>query len=296
MAFSIVASSAVLAQETTQEIIYVSAKGDGLGWSEADPTNFSMALTKVKTGHVKKIMIIGVLDIHSNGMNIVEGVVFDFENMVLGEIVITGKPGVSGAERAVLSAKGSGKIPVFVHNCHIRFEHIEISGGEGRDGHGLFINNAAQVTLGPGTIVRNNVGRGIVIANGARCIIEGGEIHNNNGGVMVLDGRLTLRNGSIRDNISSGHGGGVLIGKGSFTMSGGSITNNRTAAISGYGGGGVYIGGGNFTMSGGSISNNRAQAQGGGVCVRTGGIFDQNSGTINSNFAGQGSNPNVYRE
>jgi hypothetical protein len=47
------------------------------------------------------------------------------------EILITGKPGATGAERAVLSGRGSKAGVVAIANkVKIRFEHIEISNGK----------------------------------------------------------------------------------------------------------------------------------------------------------------------
>jgi len=304
LAFAVVAVSAVLAQET----VYVSAKGskNNSGRSEAEPMDFDSALTKVFFGESKKIIIIGTLDIKSNGMKDNSDFLFFIQDLMaalgirgtaLGEIVITGKPGAPENERAVLSAKGSGKYAVRVRNCKIRFEHIEISGGEGEYGYGLYICNDAQVTLGPGVVVRNNDSAGIFVDASGTCIIDGGEIKNSGTGAYV-EGVLILRNGSIRDNSSDKAGGGVFVsGGGQFTMSGGSITGNRTALSGDYVGGGVAIDkDGRFTMTGGSITNNRSHGEGGGVYVASGGRFDQNGGIVSGNTIIEGGyTSNVYR-
>jgi hypothetical protein len=303
LVFAVIAGSAVFAQET----VYVSAKGsDESGWIEAEPTYFFRALAQAMLGYTKKIIIMGTVDINSNGMEKNDNaVVFNIDdvfgtrgmrNTVLGEILITGKPDASGAERAVLSAKGSGNATVMVRNCKIRFEHIEISGAEGQYGGGLLISKDTEVIIGPGVVIRNNARAGILVDNGGTCVIDGGEVHNNNNGVYV-SGVLALQSGSIRDNSASGAGGGVSIANGGhFTMSGGIITGNRTATSNYYPGGGVLIvKGGRFTMSGGSITNNRAQGAGGGVCVLSGGRFDQKGGNISDNTV-EGSTSNVYRQ
>jgi hypothetical protein len=303
LAFSAVAGSAVLAQQT----VYVSARGseNNRGRSEAEPTTFSSALrTHVMTGTAKKIIIIGAVDMNSGGMGKDSECVFDIVDSVgdakrgraLEEITITGKPGASGTERAVLSAKGSGKTSVWARNCKIRFEHIDISGAEGQYGYGLYIPKDAQVTLGPGAAVRDNAGIGVYAAEGGICIIDGGEVLNNNVGVYVK-GILSLLDGSIKDNSSSTGGGGVYIAEGGhFTMSGGTITANKTGTAEKYSGGGVYIAeGGRFALSGGTITNNRSHGAGGGVFAEAGGGFEQNGGTISRN-TGQGAASNVYRE
>ena len=315
-AFAVVAGSAVLAQET----LYVSARGgeDKPGRLESEPTTFSKALTQVQAGITKKIIILGTLDMNSNGMKNDDAFVFyigtlmsdDKKSNALGEIVITGKPGASETERAVLSGKGSGKIAVLASKYKIRFEHIEISGCEARNRYGLYIINDAQVTLGPGAAVCNNAGIGIYVANEGTCIIDGSEVYNNNIGITTA-GNLTLRNGKIRDNTGSGI---AVYNGGTCTIAGGEVynNNNRGVAVAGTctlrngkirdnnsleNGGGVFISkGGRFTISGGSITNNRAQKAGGGVYVEKDARFDQNGGTISANIAGQGSNANVFRQ
>jgi hypothetical protein len=304
LAFSAVALSVVSAQQT----VYVSARGSeaSRGLSEAEPTTFSSALrNQVMTGTVKKIIIIGALNMDSAGKGNDLDCVFDISDSVgdakrgkaLEEILITGKPGAAETERAVLSAKGSGKTVVWVRDCKVRFENIEISGAEGKYGYGIYIQKDAQVTLGPGAAVRNNANAGVFVADGGSCFIDGSEIVNNINIGAYVKGVLNLTGGSIKDNSSSTGGGGVYIVEGGhFTMSGGTITGNRTGTAQKYSGGGVYVSeGGRFTLSGGTITGNESHGAGGGVFVEAGGVFDQNGGTINRN-KGQGAASNVYRE
>jgi len=292
------------------QTVYVSAKGneDNSGLKETEPTTFDMAIAKASFGQAKKIIVIGTLDVNSNGVKKRRDSVFtiiDYRKIYgasdtpLGEITITGKPGAKGAERAVLSAKGSGTGCVLIYDIgdnplKIRFENIEISGTEGEN-KGLDITGG-QVTLGPGAVVCNNAFVGIVVEEGT-CVMDGGEVSNNSTGVVV-GGVVTLRNGSIRNNSSSGSGAGIFVSEGGqFTMTGGSITGNKTGTSGGYVGGGVVVGkDGRFTMSGGSITGNRAQGSGGGVYVQSGGRFDQNGGTVSGNTSGNGSNPDILRE
>jgi hypothetical protein len=304
LAFSAVAPSVLLAQQT----IYVSARGSetSRGWSEAEPTTFSSALrNQVMTGTAKKIIIIGALNMDSAGTGNDLECVFDISDSVgdvkrgkaLEEIIITGKPGASDTERAVLSAKGSGKTVVWARDCKIRFEHIDISDAEGKYGYGVYITKNAHVTLGPGAAVRNNVNAGVFVAEGGYCVIDGSEIVNNINIGAYVKGALNLTSGSIKDNSSSTGGGGVYIAEGGhFTMSGGTITGNKTGTAEKYSGGGVYISeGGHFTLSGGTITGNESHGAGGGVFIEIGGGFEQNGGTITRN-TGQRAASNVYRD
>ena len=252
----------ICAMVFAQRSIYVSARGDDEndGLSERRPvkTTFIALAVALLLDDVDTITIIGTLDKNSEILH--ENNVFGFLS-VNKDILITGKPDATGSERAILSAKGSNKVAVYITgaNTKIRFEHIEISGGEGDLGFGLLITDGAQVTLGQGTVVRNNNNGGIFINEGT-CIINGAEVRDNpSPGIMVINnGAVTMRNGVIRDNRSPGNAGGVLVGEGGrFTMTGGTITGNR--APSNYRGGGVYIApGGRFEQTGGTISGNTA--------------------------------------
>jgi hypothetical protein len=305
MAFAFASGSVVFAQQT----VYVSAHGNENkpGLSEAEPTTFSAALkNQIMTGLVKRMVVIGTVDINSNGVRKDADCVFDIVDSVgdakrgkaLDEFVISGKATASAAERAVLSAKDSGSIAVWVRNCKVRFEFIEISGAEGRYGYGLYVPKDTQVTLGQGAIVRNNVSMGVFVANGGTCNISGGEVLNNNNMGVSVQGILNLRSGTIKDNTSSSSGGGVQVADGGhFTMSGGTITGNKTGTSDNYSGGGVYISkGGRFTMSEGStITGNTSKGTGGGVFVEAGAVFENNGGKIEKN-RGQGGNNNLAVE
>ncbi|MCL2043855.1 MAG: right-handed parallel beta-helix repeat-containing protein [Treponema sp.] len=285
-----------------QESVYISASGNSRnsGLSEEEPVgSFFSALLVAGGRSINRITVIGTLDVNSERSAAARREVFRLFSLSSDELLITGKPNASEAERAVLSAKGSGKNTVLITSGRIRFEHIDIADGEGNgegdgvgNGIGLHFFEGTQVTLGPGAVVRNNPGAGIFFAE-ATCIIDGGEVSNNspNLGILVVEnGELILRNGTISSNMSISRrpGAGVMIGNGGrFTMSGGTITRNLATA----GGGGVFVdSGGQFTMLGGNIMDNvgtyyrgMEQLGGGGVVVANGGRFDQTGGSVHSN-------------
>ena len=251
--------------------IYVSASGndsnDGLSEARAVKT-LNAAVTKANAIN-GKVMVIGTLNGQSESYGGIYnkwsfGAIFRIAD-IRRELVISGKPNAVGSERAVISTAGSEAMVLIIDNSIIRFEHIEISGGEGEYGMGLEIVNNANVTLGQGAVVTGNSLFGVFIYSGT-CIMEGGDIRDNrNNGVVVYEGSsLILRNGFIRNNLSPDNGGGVVV-----------------------------VSRGSFSMTGGTVSGNSAAQAGGGVFVYTGGRFDQTGGTINSNNAGQG--PDVYR-
>jgi hypothetical protein len=269
-----------------------------------------LALTQVFTGAAKKIIIIGILDMGSEERNN-NPAVFDF-NDISGtrggfpdEIVIAGQPDASADEKAVLSGRGSGKAAVRIRNLRVRFEHIEISGGEGQNGNGLWILSGANVTLGPGAVVRENLlgvhvqgtctidggesrdnqGRGIHVASGGVLTMRNGSVRNNRGGVEVVGARFTMDGGEIANNRGVENGGGVALSENSsFSQTGGSIANNMADA-----GGGVALSGySSFNQTGGSITRNAAERGGGGVLVNRNCTFTQTGGSITNNSADRG--------
>ena len=272
-----IVSSVLFAQ--TGRSIFVSARGnnENNGLSEATAVRtLSYAIFMAGFLDIYTITVIGTLDRvsegHVRGDNAVfnlsgaEGVIA-FLLMDDNELLITGRPGATGTNRAVLSGRGSNAAAVIIGTefARVRFEHIDIINGEGEIPISLGVEGRAQVTLGPGANIRNS-SIGIIVAN-ATCLINGADVSGNNTGIIVGENAvLTLRSGTIRNNRDSNrNGGGVAV-----------------------------LSSGRFTMSGGTISGNAA-TRGGGVYVASGGRFDQTAGTISNNTAPQGSNPNIFR-
>ena len=256
--------SGVFAQN--KPTIYVSAKGNDTYTNDENNPCLTMShaialltMARMVGGmDINTITVIGTLDARSEGTKEDANSIFPiFSIDDEAEIVITGKPGAIGVERAVLSARGTEKGVVITPSGRIRFEHIEISGGNlGISIREVSEERKSRVTLGPGAVIRGNSRYGVGIIEGT-LIIDGGEIRDNTGtGVLIYKGAvLTMRNGTIRDNRSSDDSGGVHVG-GTFSMYGGTITGNRAAST----GGGVYVTStGTFNQTGGTISNNTSQ-------------------------------------
>ena len=149
---------------------------------------------------------------------------------------------------------------------------------------------------GSGIHVRGGID---VAYDGRLTLDDGSEVTNNRrqrgGGIFVFNhGLLVMLNGSrVANNHATGaNGGGVDIWQDGpdvagvrFIMYGGIIEGN-TARISG---GGVSVNGSSFDMYGGTIRNNSSNDYGGGVFVRgSTGIFDMQSGIIDSNTSARG--------
>ena len=282
-----------------QDSYFVRANGndDNSGLSEAEALKtLSKAFSLALQGDINKITVIGTLDVNSEGRdNSISIVQFQLLGNSSKEILITGKLNARRAERAILSAAGAGRGVLYIHNSRIRLEHIEISNGENQIFGGISVISS-HVTLGSGTVVRNNTSNGVSVGEGSILIIDGGEVRDNkNAGVTVgRDGLIEMHNGSITGNTDHFGAGVQIVQGGLFKMHGGSITGN-TALL---GGAGISIwSGGVFEMSGGSITRNRANDIGGGVYVQRGATFTNTGGTVRNNTAGRNDvDQNIYIE
>ena len=126
-------------------------------------------------------------------------------------------------------------------------------------------NKNAQIVLGEGAVVQNNVGAIAVNLGtriGATLVIDGGEVLNNNSdcGAIWGGGHITLNSGKINGNSSTGLAGAIrMVSNCNFTMNSGEIKNNKATTS-----GGVFWGYGasTYNFNGGEISNNYAAVGG----------------------------------
>ena len=200
-------------------------------------------------------------------------------------------------------------------------------------GGGIYFENTSpsskgykfNINLNYGTVSGNkaNKGGGIFVSKGdvlskkfeGNSLTASGNTAEHGAGIYVMDGKLSLADGNITENSSTGNGGGVYVNGGDFTMNDGYIKSNNALDGGGvylyngnfslvYGelngntasqnGGGVYIiGGGNFEMSDGEIADNSSTSLGGGVYIE-GGDFTMNDGSIRSNNALEGGGVYLY--
>jgi hypothetical protein len=297
--------------QTAGQSYYVSASGndenDGLTEAAAFKRLF-YAVLEARNKGVRTVTVIGTLNQASENADnkdyvfpLITGVRDDND-----PILITGIPNAPAGRRAVLSAAGTTKNGVDTVLCSFRFEHIEISGSSKT---GLEVGVNSSVILGPGSLVRNNSGGGVIVSSlqeewrdtlkPGSLILDGGIIENNKrdrgaGGIFVT-GAFTMKRGSVRNNGAvpdkdrNSFGGGIMIiSSDPVFIEGGDISGN-TATL----GGGIWIESGRVTMSGGSITNNSATL-GGGAGVLGGATFTQTGGSITGNRAPQF--PNIFAE
>ncbi|MCL2042976.1 MAG: right-handed parallel beta-helix repeat-containing protein [Treponema sp.] len=268
--------------DRNRQSYYVSAAGSDSnnGKSATRPfKTLTKAINAAYEGDINTITVIGTLThISEEG----EGFFLNFKNSDR-EIFITGRLNAPENQRAILTVNGLMPGVIEITNGKFRFEHIAITGGMLG---GLLAHENAQVTLGPGSIVHDNTGFGVLVADESSVIIDGGEIRSNGRtGIDVLEnGSLIMNSGVISENRHI-HAGGVYVHTGGvFVMSGGIITGNNADGL----GGGIAVDvGGTFILKDGLITGNNAE-EGGGVFIRDGGIFEQTGGTIDGNTARYG--------
>jgi len=289
---------AMCAFSFSQEIIYVSANGNdnNSGLSETEPLKtLFRAVSRAEQLNNGRVTVLGTLDVNSEVRNSRSGL-FELSANSDREILITGKPDASGSEKAVLSAKGSNKNVVSLLKGNIRFEHIEISNAEGESSNEMGIFVASRLTLGQGAVVKDNSSYGILIlGDDAICIIDQGEVrNNNNSGVFVAKGLLVLQNGTIAENKAVLGAGVFVASDAKFEMKGGTITNNKAER----GAGVLVMNKGTFEMSEGTITRNAASIYIGGVWSQPGSKFVQGrrSRVTGNTAANTNVDVNIYRQ
>jgi len=293
----VIFSCASFGKKPESDTYYVRADGNDRndGLSEEKPfRSLFKAMVMANTGSIQTITIIGTLDVNSEQSSNKERV-FIIQGTKNAAILIKGKS--SELDPPVLSAAGSGRRAVLIRgNVLIRFEDIEISGGETSDeGGGMGIGPGSSVTLGPGAVIRNNkagnVGGGVLVAPSSSLFIDGGKIIDNSseaaGGGVALAGKnsqVVFKSGEISGNHAQGGGGVAIYQEGRFTLSGGTI-NDNTADMAG---GGVMVNlAGVFTMEGGFVRGNRSSGSGGGVALLEKAVFVLQDGEVQGNRAAE---------
>jgi len=289
---ALAAFGAVYAQTTVQRSLYVSAQGDdnNNGRSETTPyKTLGKAVEAANAGIIKTITIIGTI---SGGNARQSGA---------DEILITGKPDASAAERAVIS----GYVSV---DGKVRFTHIRFAKGIGN-------YSSTTITLGMGCVVTNPDGVGVegvnmlIMTDDAAitgCRRSGLETRNSNitmsgnaeiiyNGIMGInsDGSTVVSmsgNAKIYGNKSVGvrcttltmSGNAKISDNKSEGVSCTTLTMSEDAEISGNtntsgDGGGARVS--TLTMSGNAkIINNTTKGNGGGIYIN-----GNNNSTISGN-------------
>lgn len=217
------------------------------------------------------------------------------------EILITGKPGASDKEKAILTNSKNADNILRIENATVRLENIEVSGFVSTNSRSRCIRVWTGVLiLGQGAKVINNKVTGVqAIDNGVVIMRDNAEVSNNQddlgntgvyletrsimvmldntvikgnkalgkssgGGVAITKATLIMRgNATISNNSSDNFGGGIIVydGEGHVEMYDNTTITGNTAKI----GGGVALVGVLEMNDSSKITNNTASNAGGGV-------------------------------
>ncbi len=150
-------------------------------------------------------------------------------------------------------------------------------------------NNHVEITGGVITGGNSREGGGVYVSSGATFTMEGGNISgnyssNDAGGVYVTNATFIMNDGEISGNYAKYGGGILLINGANFTMNEGSILNNTATEYDGA----VRIYQSEMTMNGGTISGNASRNDGGAMGLRQtgneGSTLTINNGLIYNNY------------
>ncbi|MDR3115706.1 MAG: hypothetical protein LBU25_09330 [Treponema sp.] len=163
------------------------------------------------------------------------------------EILITGKPGASGPERAVLTPADQNDVTLGLTYSNLRLEHIEISGVNTTKNLPAVVV-AGTLTLAKGAKITNNTnGGGIYAIGGVVIMRDDAEVSHNQGNDNV---GVYLELGSVMVMFDTSH-----------------ITGNK--AVAGNGGGLALSGSSLIMRDNSSITANSAGNAGGGIITFT---------------------------
>src|SRR5262249_6312596 len=143
----------------------------------------------------------------------------------------------------------------------------------------------------------DGVGGAIAVASdnlALRDVVLIGNTAVNGGGIyLASNGRLTLENSTVSNNVSTYlNGGGLYLDSHSTVVIRNSvISGNRTGDGTGFGGGGGVLSGGFLTVEGSTISDNRSTLTGGGIFASGGALVVRNS-TVSGSSGGEGGGMN----
>jgi hypothetical protein len=294
---------------------FVKSDGDDTndGTKDKPFKSLSRALETVKTGTIKRIMILDTLtgehEPHHDKTS-----AFIIENTGEEEIIITGLYEYMGLE-ATNTHDSYKRVVRVSSNAHIKFEYICIKGGNAgsyldeKYGGGILVMYGGIVTIGKDCDLSNNsasIGGGIAVLYGGILKVDGGKIYQNSaehrgGGIYVgFNSVCDMKSGIISDNTAQNSGGGIYIDNsdiyvgytvfidhesGSFTQKINECLYRSTTADNNN----PYpnTDKGIFLFKGGMILNNHSE-DGGGVSIHNLGFFEMSGGQIAGNMASSG--------
>ena len=141
------------------------------------------------------------------------------DNSLAGDLDILSSMEISGAGASVSKIYSSNTDRVFhIYNTsNITLRNLEISAGESSSGAGggIFIQNSKNVTMQSIVVTKNHAasaGGGIALDRNSSAIIDASSISYNTsqqGGGILNEGTLTLKNSIVNNNTGSVANGGI---------------------------------------------------------------------------------------
>jgi hypothetical protein len=203
----------------------------------------------------------------------------------LGNLTITGGTG-----------PGAG-IHVYNASSQATLSNTVVTGNNGTQGGGIYVDFGCQVTLTGGSLVSNNSasqgGGAYVLGRLGVLDTTSGIVENtaavDGGGVYVMSGGALYLNGAdMGDNAATGaaaRGGAIFVNAGQVTLSNSRLISNTAAST----GGGIHlVGASMLTVTNGSeLSHNSATSGAGGAIAATGApTITIRDSTLQDNSAG----------
>jgi hypothetical protein len=160
------------------------------------------------------------------------------------EILITGKPGATGAEKAVLTTTDNKNI-LLILDSTIRLEYIEIGGITINSGDPAVVVGGGRLTLAKGTKIINTTSldplAGIAVIEGLLVMCDDAEVSGNvakdNVGIYLDDSVLYMRDNAIvtGNRATTGNGGGIALSGSTLDMRDNALVTNNSAGNAGGG-------------------------------------------------------------
>jgi len=183
--------------------------------------------------------------------------------------------GIDPATGEVVTTQG-GNLVILSENCSITGGTF--IGGKAKDYAGN-IRAGKDLTLGSRVVIQdgeaakggnlsNNSGGTLTIdgatISGGKAIEKDGVSNSGGGGnIYVESGKeLVIKSGTIFDGVADTYGGNIYVNSGDLTLSGGTISGGQ-----GLNGGSVALRGGTHTFTGGTITGGNSASAGGNVFV-----------------------------
>lgn len=183
---------------------------------------------------------------------------FFTNNIAVGISCISGSNTKLKLNNSVFEKTEGSNVIQLIQACAADFKKVEIK--DNNSGGLNFITGKINIS---NSIVTNNSGRGVAIAQ-AEAYLDNMEVNNNKGGGISgsqLDSKSVFSNLQITENKISTNGAGIILSKSDILLQDIVIDGNEAGTYAG----GLYLNGSSPVLKRITISNNKAATEGGGL-------------------------------